>query len=111
MKVPKVDEIFAGARDALTVRRVFGEPIEQDGVTVVPVAHVRGGAGGGGDSQDNGGGGFGLSARPVGAYVIRDGEVRWRPAVDVNRIMLGWQLVPALAVLALRSFGRRRATR
>jgi uncharacterized spore protein YtfJ len=103
-----VDEILGGARDALTVRRVFGEPIEQEGATVVPVAAVRGGAGGGGDDAGNGGGGFGLSARPVGAYVIRDGEVRWRPAVDVNRFMLGWQIVSGLAVLAAWSVLRRR---
>ena len=30
------------------------------------------------------GGGFGVVARPAGAYVIKDGRVRWRPAVDVN---------------------------
>jgi uncharacterized spore protein YtfJ len=105
--MPNVDEIFAGARDALSVRRVFGEPIEEDGVTLIPAAHVRGGAGGGGDDADNGGGGFGLSARPVGAYVIRDGDVQWRPTVDVNRIMLGWQIVSALALLAAWSAARR----
>ena len=32
--MPKVDEILEGARDALSARRVFGEPIEQKGVTV-----------------------------------------------------------------------------
>jgi uncharacterized spore protein YtfJ len=106
--MPNVDEILGGARDAITVRRVFGDPVEQDGVTLVPVAHVRGGGGGGGDSEGNGGGGFGLSARPVGAYVIRDGDVRWRPAVDVNRLMLGWQIVSGLAVLAGWSILRRR---
>jgi hypothetical protein len=26
-------------------------------------------------------------ARPAGAYVIKDGRVRWRPAVDVNRLV------------------------
>ncbi len=83
--MPNIDEILGGARDAITVRRVYGEPIEQEGTTVVPAAAVRGGGGGGGDSEGNGGGGFGVAARPVGAYVIRDGEVVWRPAVDVNR--------------------------
>ena len=108
--MPNVDEILGGARDAITVRRVFGEPIEQEGVTIIPAAAVRGGGGGGGDSEGNGGGGFGVSARPIGAYVIRDGEVRWRPAVDVNRLMLGWQIVSALAVLMLRPLLRRRRT-
>ena len=27
-----------------------------------------------------------MSARPAGAYVIKDGRVWWRPAVDVNRL-------------------------
>lgn len=80
-----VDEMFAGARDAITVKRVYGDPIESEGVTIVPAAKVGGGGGGGGDSEHNGGGGFGLGARPVGAYVIKDGDVKWQPALDVNR--------------------------
>jgi uncharacterized spore protein YtfJ len=107
--MPNIDEILGGARDAITVRRVYGEPIEQEDMTLVPAAAVRGGGGGGGDAEGNGGGGFGVSARPVGAYVIRDGEVRWRPAVDVNRVPLGWQVVSALAVLAAWSVSRRLA--
>jgi uncharacterized spore protein YtfJ len=82
-----VDEMFAGARDAITVKRVYGDPIESEGVTIVPAAKVGGGGGGGGDSDHNGGGGFGLGARPVGAYVIKGGDVKWQPAVDVNRIV------------------------
>ena len=109
--MPNIDEILGGARDAITVRRVYGEPIEQEGMTVVPAAAVRGGGGGGGDSNGNGGGGFGVAARPVGAYVIRDGEVVWRPAVDVNRVVIGWQVVSALGLLAAWAVGRRLARR
>lgn len=109
--MPNIDEILDGARDAITVRRVYGEPIEQEDMTVVPAAAVRGGGGGGGDSEGNGGGGFGVAARPVGAYVIRDGDVLWRPAVDVNRITLGWQVVSALALLVGWALGRRLARR
>lgn len=47
--MPNIDELWAGTREAITVRRVFGEPVEQDGVTIVPAAFVRGGGGGGGD--------------------------------------------------------------
>jgi uncharacterized spore protein YtfJ len=90
----KVDDLLQGAREAITVRRVYGEPIERDGVTVVPAAAVRGGGGGGGDNEDNGGGGFGLAARPVGAWVVRDGDVSWRPATDLTRLA-------AIAALAL----------
>jgi uncharacterized spore protein YtfJ len=101
-----VDEMFAGARDAITVKRVYGDPIESEGVTLVPAAKVGGGGGGGGDSEHNGGGGFGLGARPVGAYVIKDGDVKWQPAVDVNRIVaLGFVLG---LVFALKAPTRRR---
>jgi len=39
---------------------------------------------------------------PSGVYVIRDGDARWRPAVDVNRIVLGGQLVAITALITLR---------
>jgi uncharacterized spore protein YtfJ len=86
--MPNVDELLEGAREAITVKRVYGDPVEGDGVTIVPAAAVRGGAGGGGDSGGNGGGGFGVQARPVGAWVLHDGEAKWSPAVDVNRIVV-----------------------
>ena len=91
------------ARDAITVRRVFGDPIERDGVTVIPAAKVRGGGGGGGDVQGNGGGGFGISASPAGAYVIKNGTVRWEPALDLNRTIFMGQVVGIVALLVIRS--------
>lgn len=54
-----IKEMVTNARDVLTVRRVFGEPVTQDGVTVIPVARVSGGAGGG-----NGEPGSGAGKRP-----------------------------------------------
>ena len=93
-----VDELLSGARDSMSVRKVFGEPIEEDGLTVIPVAKVAGGGGGGGDTEGNGGGGFGLAAKPAGVYVIKDGEVSWKPSVDPDRIMLGWQMVTMFAL-------------
>src|SRR5207249_11849911 len=75
-----VDEMIRGTQDAMTVKRVYGDPIEKDGLTLIPAAKVTGGGGGGGDAENNAGGGFGLRARPVGAYVIRDGKVSWEPA-------------------------------
>jgi uncharacterized spore protein YtfJ len=86
--MPNVDEMLKGARDAISVKRVYADPIESDGVTIVPAAVVRGGGGGGGDDEGNGGGGFGLHARPAGAWVIRGSEANWKPAVDLNRIAL-----------------------
>ncbi|HEY6592471.1 MAG TPA: spore germination protein GerW family protein [Actinomycetota bacterium] len=110
----EVQEVLAQARDSMTVKRVFGEPYEKDGVTVIPAARVQGGAGAGGgeDPQGQGkgsGSGFGVTARPVGAYVLREGELSWRPAVDVNRIILGGQAVVIVALLTIRAIIKARA--
>ena len=112
-----VRQMLAEARDALTVQRVFGEAYEREGVSVSPVAAVRGGGGGGagegpsGEGGSGSGGGFGLSARAAGAYVIRNGEVSWSPALDLNRVILGAQVVGVVAILTLRSVLRARARR
>jgi hypothetical protein len=39
--------------------------------------------------------------RAAGVFVIRDGTASWRPAIDVNRIVLGGQLVAITALLVL----------
>ncbi len=108
-----VMDTIAQARDALTVRRVFGEPYERDGVTMIPAARLQGGGGGGGSEGGptlgkGAGSGFGLIARPVGAFVIREGRVSWQPAVDVTRIVLGGQLVAVVALLTIRTIVRAR---
>lgn len=113
-------EILEQARDTFTVRRVFGEPIERDGLVLVPVASVSGGAGaGGGEGRpapdappgSGVGGGWGGSARPVGVYVIDHGQVRWEPAVDLGRIILGAQVVLVVGLLVVRSVLKARARR
>ena len=102
-----VDEMLGGVRDALRAQTVFGEAVERDGMTVIPAATVRGGGGGGSDSEHNGGGGFGLNARPAGAFVIRDGTVAWRPAIDVDRLLRS-AVAATAGVLVLRVWlGRR----
>jgi uncharacterized spore protein YtfJ len=104
-------ESISQARDALTVKRVYGEPYQEDGVTIIPAAAVIGGGGGGGDTEGNGGSGFGLSARPVGAWVIKDGDAVWRPAIDLNRVILVGQVVAIVALLSLRSIFKAWAKR
>jgi uncharacterized spore protein YtfJ len=101
-----MDEMLAGARDAMSVKRVYGDPIEKDGVTFIPVAKIRGGGGGGGDNEGNGGGGFGITARPVGAYVIRSGEVSWEPALDVTRTAMMGMFTAIVALLVMRSIAK-----
>jgi uncharacterized spore protein YtfJ len=50
----EVQDVIAQARDTLTVKRVYGEPYEKDGVTIIPAARVQGGAGGGTGEDQNG---------------------------------------------------------
>ncbi len=113
------------AADTLHVRRAFGEPIVRDGVTIVPVARVAGGAGEGygSGSLDGGtpgnraqgagtgsgeGGGFGVQVRPIGVYVVSGSQVRWEPALDLARAILGGQVVVAVVALAVAWARRRR---
>lgn len=84
--------LLAQVRDVAVARRVFGEPIERDGVTVIPVAAVWC---------------FGLIVRPIGVYRIKDEEVEWKPAVDVTGIVRGGQVVGIVALLTLRDILRR----
>ncbi len=109
-----VEELIVDAREAVTARRVYGDPYEKNGLTVIPAAAVRGGAGGGGGEEPEKkgiGGGFGLAATPKGAWVITGEKVVWKPAVDVNRIILGGQIVALAALLTVRSIAKARARR
>ena len=127
-----VQEVLNQARDAMTVKRVFGDPYEKDGVTVIPVAHVMGGAGAGGgtgpgakpagageDAVGEGAGaadsgygmGYGLRATPAGVYVIKGGDVEWKPALDMNSLTLQRAGVAIVALLVLRSIIRTLAKR
>jgi uncharacterized spore protein YtfJ len=98
---------FTAIRRVLRARDVFGKPVKSDGVTIIPVASVFGGGGAGagerlGDAGDDVSGGeapqtgagigYGFIARPVGAFEIRDGKTRWRPAVDLTSLALGAML-------------------
>jgi uncharacterized spore protein YtfJ len=99
----KPDELVSSARDSVSARRVFNEPVEKDGVTIIGVAAVAGGGGSGRGQDEKGqqgeGGGFGLAARPVGAYVLKSGEVNWVPAVDVNRLLAAIALLLAVFLI------------
>lgn len=103
MEATMFDELIGGIRDLVSAKRVYGDWYEKDGLTVIPAATVRGGGGGGAgrrdDEESGSGGGLGVVARPAGAWIIDDGNVRWKPAVDPNRIFLGAQIVALTAIL------------
>lgn len=98
-----------GTHDSLSVRRSFGDPIELDGVTVIPVARVSGGAGGGGgegtDENEAGGegfgAGFGLRVNPIGVYEVHADSVVWKPTIDVNRLLRGGQVLGGIIAVCV----------
>jgi uncharacterized spore protein YtfJ len=108
-----VNELVTSASDMITVRRVYAEPYTHDGVTVIAAAAVSGGGGGGAgrdqQNQEGEGGGFGVRGRPSGAYVIKDGNVQWVPAVDVNRIIVMAGVVACAAMLTKLRLAKRAA--
>lgn len=108
-----VERLLTKATDELSVRRAFGPPIERDGTLIIPVACVVGGGGGGAGGPEHDdtagvGGGFGGLAWPLGVYVVKEGRVRWAPAVDATRIALA-ALGIVRAVLKLRGFRRMKS--
>lgn len=109
------ERLVGKATDGLSVGRAFGPPMEQAGTVVVPVAWVAGGGGVGEAVPESGatdgagsGGGFGGVTWPLGVYVIKDGTVRWVPAVDATRIVLAALAIVRL-VVKLRSVRRAKA--
>ncbi len=99
-----IDQLIGTAKDAITVRRVFADPYERDGITVIAAARVAGGAGAGSGKDEKGpqgeGGGFGMNAAPAGAFVIQDGKVSWRPALDPNRVVAAVAAIVVAIVLS-----------
>jgi uncharacterized spore protein YtfJ len=110
-KTVSVDDVLdsiKGTRDSLSVSRAYGEAYTLDGVTVIPVARVSGGAGGGGgegtDEQQSGGGfgtAFGLHVNPIGVYEVRGDQVAWKPAVDANRLRKGAQVLGGIIAVCI----------
>ena len=92
-----------GAR--LGAGTVFGEPVERDGVTVVPVAVARFGLGAGagtdpGKGQEGEGGGGGGAVTPTGYIELKEGRSRYVPVVHPFR-MLALVLGAVIAALLI----------
>ncbi|MEV6237489.1 spore germination protein GerW family protein [Lentzea sp. NPDC051838] len=102
----KIDELIASVKDSVEAKRVYAEPYEKNGVTVIAAASISGGTGGGSGRDEKGqegeGGGFGVAAKPTGAYVIKGDDVRWVPAVDVNRLIATIGAVVIAAIFVAR---------
>jgi uncharacterized spore protein YtfJ len=81
-------------RVGLTARAsaVFGDAVEHEGVTVIPVAKATwgfgGGSGGDGATQGSGGGGGGFVA-PLGFIEVRRGEAKFVRIHDLRLAAVG----------------------
>jgi uncharacterized spore protein YtfJ len=100
MNMPEVlDEL----RSSIEAKRVYADPVREDGITIVPAATVRGGGGGGTDEEGSSGGGFGIAGNPTGAWVLKEGEVHWKPAIDATKVLLLGELTAMVGLAAWRS--------
>ncbi|HEX5604352.1 MAG TPA: spore germination protein GerW family protein [Pyrinomonadaceae bacterium] len=88
---------------------VFGEPVERDGITVIPVAKARWGFGGGEGhrkDEDGAGGGGGVQVTPVGFIEITNNAANFRP---IRTVSLSWIITGSiLGLFLLRETMKRR---
>jgi uncharacterized spore protein YtfJ len=92
------ETLLAKVTESTGAGRAFGPPIEKGDVLIVPVSLIVGGGGAGigfpSDHHDDSaatrsegkGGGIGHISWPIGVYVVKDGHVRWMPAVDATLV-------------------------
>ena len=84
-----VERIAALIQTSASARQVFGEPVERDGATIIPVARVQWGFGGGGlghGAVERGGGGGGVRTTAIGYIEIRNGTSVFRPIFDTTEL-------------------------
>ncbi len=118
-----ITETIAGVKDALgerlSAQTAYGDPVEVDGVTVIPVARVALGFGAGGgvgeakhseNGEDapqpvGGGGGGGGAVQPLGFIEITSTGARWVP-LEPSQAELALRVLSLLAIML--PFGGRR---
>ena len=89
---------------------VFGEPVERDGVTVIPVAKATWGFGGGSGEKpgERGmGGGGGTAVAPIGYIEVRDSGAEFKPIRDPQLAAVAGAAAMGLAALVARAALRR----
>ncbi|PFG43600.1 hypothetical protein ATJ88_2306 [Isoptericola jiangsuensis] len=71
---------------------------------------IRGETHGDASGEGNGGGGgYGLRVKPLGVYVVSAEGTSWQPVLDLNKAILGVQIVGVAFALSLGwALGRRR---
>ena len=90
------------------VSTIFGEPVEREGVTVIPVAKARFGFGGGGgsgsregDEGSGGGGGGGVAVGPIGYIELHEGRAEFKRILTPTDL-LALVTAASFAVVAIK---------
>ena len=101
-----LQQISDNVRNGLNISLVFGEPIETQGKTIIPVSKVAGGFGGGSGESPNipcktddedcakenkahgQGGGGGLHNEALGVFEITPENTRFIPALQFKHILI-----------------------
>lgn len=91
-KTSFIERIARNVALSLNSKNVFGEPIEHNGIKVIPVAKVRYGFGGGSgpaaEEQAGKGAGGGAIASPIGYIELRDNQTRFKPIPNLVSLSL-----------------------
>jgi hypothetical protein len=105
-RFPHSTDLFIGTMAeklgaAAQAATIFAEPVERDGVTVIPVAKARWGFGGGAGhrkDEDGAGGGGGVQVTPVGFIEIKNGQAEFRP---IRTVSLPWMIAGGISIIFL----------
>lgn len=119
-----IDNLVNCLGENATIKKVYGDPIEANGKTIIPVAQMTFGLGGGRvqnkqdkastdiEDQSNGegkeaskkksSGGGGVSIKPKGIYEITDQDSRFIPANQNRRLQLAGFIGFAICYLFFR---------
>ncbi|WP_162054241.1 GerW family sporulation protein [Pontibacter pamirensis] len=101
--VERIAEKLGGAANAA---RIYGEPVERNGFTVIPVSKAVYGFGGGAGmktGEEGSGGGGGMVLTPVGYIEISEGSTRFRSIKDPQTIIKIFAISGVLVMLTARS--------
>ncbi|HAR62328.1 MAG: hypothetical protein DKM50_13875 [Candidatus Margulisiibacteriota bacterium] len=94
--------IAESLQDSASVKKVYGDPIEAHGKTIIPVAKIGYGFGGGGGTNPNkatevqepssggegSGGGGCLGVKPVGVIEVTDKYTRFVPVMEYAHLLM-----------------------
>lgn len=101
--VERIAEKMSGAAN---VSRIYDEPVEPNGVTVIPVSKAVYGFGGGGGTkagEEGSGGGGGMVLTPIGYIEIKEGTTKFKTIRDPQTLVKIFAISGVAVLLTARS--------